>query len=40
MASSLDPLTKNVVKGRRKLAGFEDYSEPQYELLVRKGLPL
>ena len=38
MASSLDSLMNNLVKGRRKLTGFEDYSEPQYELLVRKGV--
>ena len=36
MASSLDSLTKNLVKGGRKLTGFEDYSEPQYELLMGK----
>ena len=38
MASSLDSLTNNLVKGGRKLIGFEDYSEEQYELLVRKGI--
>ena len=38
MASSLDSLMNNLVKGRRKLIGLEDYSEEQYELLVRKGI--
>ena len=38
MASSLDSLTNNLVCGGRKLAGFENYSEEQYELLVRKGV--
>ena len=38
MASSLDSLTKNLVKGGQKLTGFEDYSEGQYALPVRKGV--
>ena len=38
MASSLDSLTSNLVKGDRKLFGFEDYSESQYDLLTRKGV--
>ena len=38
MASSLDSLTNNLVKGGRKLISFEDYSDLQYELLVRKGV--
>ena len=40
MVSSLDLLMNNLVKGGRnlKLTGFEDYSDPQYELLVRKGV--
>ena len=38
MASSLDSLTNNLVKGGRKLSGFEDYSEEQYKLLIRKGV--
>ena len=38
MASSLDSLTNNLVKGGRKLMGFEDCSEEQYELLMRKGI--
>ena len=38
MSSSLDSLTKNLVRGRKKLFGFEDYSELQYGLLTRKGV--
>ena len=38
MASSLDSLTHNLVRGGRKLFGFEDYSELQYNLLTRKGI--
>ena len=38
MSSSLDSLTKNVVRGRKKLFGFEDYLELQYDLLTRKGV--
>ena len=38
MASSLDSLTGNLVKGGKKLTLFEDYSEDQYALLVRKGV--
>ena len=38
MASSLDSLTNNLVKGGRKFTGFEDYSELQYDLLTRKGI--
>ena len=45
MASSLDLLTNNLVKGLgpasgggRKLIGFEDYSELQYDLLARKDI--
>ena len=37
MASSLDLVTNNLVRGGRKLFGFEDYSELQYNLLTRKG---
>ena len=37
MVSSLDSLTNNLVKGGRKLACFEDYSDFQYGLLMRKG---
>ena len=38
MSSSLDSLNKNLVRGGRKLFGFEDYSELQYDLLTRKGV--
>ena len=38
MSSNLDSLTKNLVKGGKKLFGFEDYSELQYDLLNRKGV--
>ena len=37
MSSSLDSLTKNLVRGGKKLFGFQDYSELQYDLLNRKG---
>ena len=35
---SLDSLTKNLVRGGKKLFGFEDYSELQFRLLTRKGV--
>ena len=38
MSSSLDSLTKYLVRGGKKLFGFEDYSELQYDLLTRKGV--
>ena len=38
MSSSLDSLTKNLVSGGKKLSGFDDYSELQYDLLTRKGV--
>ena len=38
MSSSLDSLTKNLVRGGKKLFGFEDYSELQYDLFTRKGV--
>ena len=38
MSSSLDSLTKKLVRGGKKLFGFEDYSELQYDLLTRKGV--
>ena len=38
MASSLDSLTNNLVKGGWKLIGFADYLELQYDLLTRKGI--
>ena len=37
MSSSLDSLTKNLVRGGKKLFGFEDYSELQYDLLTRNN---
>ena len=36
--SSSDSLTKNLVSGSKKLFGFEDYSDLQYDLLTRKGV--
>ena len=38
MSSNLDSLTKNLVRGGKKLFGFEDYSDLQYGLLTRKGV--
>ena len=38
MSSSLDSLTKNLFSRGKKLFGFEDYSELQYNLLTRKGV--
>ena len=38
MASSLDSLMSNLVRGERKLIGFEEYTDKQYKLLVRKGV--
>ena len=38
MSSSLVSLTRNLVRGGKKLFGFEDYSELQYDLLTRKGV--
>ena len=38
MSSSLDSLTKSLVSGEKKLFSFEDYSELQYGLLIRKGV--
>ena len=38
MSSSLDSLTKTLVSRGKKLSGFEDYSELQYDLLTRKGV--
>ena len=38
MSSSLDSLTKNLVSSGKKLFGFEDYSDLQYDLLTRKGV--
>ena len=36
MSSSLDSLTKNLVRGGKKLFGFEDYLELQYACLPEK----
>ena len=38
MSSSLDSLTTNLVRGGKKLFGFEEYTPAQYELLVKKGI--
>ena len=38
MASRLDLLTSNLVRGGIKLFGFNDYNESQYNLLTRKGV--
>ena len=36
ISSSFDSLTKNLVRGGKKLFGFEDYWELQYGVLTRK----
>ena len=38
MTRSLDSLRNLVGDGNRKLTGFEDYTDKQYELLIRKGV--
>ena len=38
MATSLDSLTKILVGSGKRLVGFEEYSESQYNLLTRKGI--
>ena len=38
MSSYLDSLTKNLVRGGKKLLGFKAYSEVQYDLLTKKGV--
>ena len=38
MASSLDSMTSNLVKGGQKLNGFEDYSKDQSALIVGRGV--
>ena len=38
MASSLNSLMNNLVKGGHHSSGFEDYFEEQYELLIRKEI--
>ena len=35
---SLDSLVNNLAKGGNKFFGFEEYSENQYKLLIRKGI--
>ena len=37
MSSSLDSLVNNLAKGDHKFWGFEEYSDKQRELLIRKG---
>ena len=38
MSSSLDSLVNNLAKGSHKFWGFEEYSDKQRELLIRKGI--
>ena len=38
MPSSLDSLTKNLVSSGKRLFGFEDSSELQYDLLTRNAV--
>ena len=38
MSSSLDSLVNNPARGGGKFFGFEEYSENQYKLLIRKGI--
>ena len=38
MSSSLDSLVNNLARRNNKFLGFRDYSDPQYELLIRKGI--
>ena len=38
MSSSLDSLVNNLTRGGNKFFGFEEYSENQYKLLIRKGI--
>ena len=38
MSSSLDFLVNNLAKGDHKFWGFEEYSDKQRELLIRKGI--
>ena len=38
MSSSLDSLANNLAKGDHKFWGFEEYSDRQCELLIRKGI--
>ena len=38
MSSSLDSLVNNLAHGGNEFFGFEDHNEPQYKLLIRKGI--
>ena len=38
MSSSLDSLVNNLAKGDHKFWGFEDYTDEQCKLLIRKGI--
>ena len=38
MSSSSDSLVNNLARGGGKFFGFEEYSENQYKLLIRKGI--
>ena len=38
MSSSLDSLVNNLARGGNEFFGFEEYSENQYKLLIRKGI--
>ena len=38
MTSSLNSLTTKLVRGGKKLFGFEEYTPKQYELLIKKGI--
>ena len=38
MSSSLDSLVNNLAKGGHRFWGFEEYSDEQRELLIRKGI--
>ena len=38
MSSSLDSLVNNLAGGGNEFFGFEEYSENQYKLLIRKGI--
>ena len=40
MSSTLDSLMTNLVGGGQKLFGFEEYTQSQYELLVKKGISI
>ena len=40
MRSSLDSLVNNLARGGNVFFGFEEYSENQYKLLIRKGIYL